>query len=67
MLPAAMFAGVELIPVSERGDKVEHTEDEIRLYGRQIIDIDIDGEDRDLRWLAKQGLEAPMPKDWKIY
>ena len=59
--------GLELIPVSERGGNVEHTEAEIRLYGKQIIDIDIDGEDRDLRWLAKRALEAPIPKDWKIY
>lgn len=59
------FAGVELIPVSERG-KVEHTEDEIKLYGK-ILDLDIEGQDRDLKWIAKQGLEAPIPKDWKIY
>lgn len=34
---------VDLIPVSERA-KVEHTEDEIKLYG-QIINLDLDGED----------------------
>ena len=62
-----MLPGLELVPVSERGGKVEHTEDEIRLYGRQIIDIDIDGDDRDLKWLAKHALEAPIPKDWKAY
>jgi len=51
--------------VSERG-RVEHTEDEIKLYGH-IINLDLDGDDLDLWWLAKQGLEAPIPKDWRAY
>lgn len=56
---------MDLVPVSERG-KVEHTEDEIKLYGH-IIDLDLDGEDQDLWWIAKQGLEAPIPRDWRAY
>ncbi len=56
---------VDLIPISERG-KVEHTEDEIKLYG-QIINLDLEGEDQDLWWIAKQGLEAPIPRDWRAY
>lgn len=59
---------LELIPVSERGrGAVEHTEDEINMYGRQLLELNLEGEDRDLRWIAKQGLEAPVPKDWKAY
>lgn len=57
---------MELIPISER-ERVEHTEDEINMYGKVILELDIDGKDKDLAWLAKQGLEAPIPKDWKIY
>ena len=42
---------VDLVPISERG-KIEHTEDEIKLYG-QIINLDLEGEDQDLWWIAK--------------
>jgi hypothetical protein len=39
--------------MTEKEDKenAENTEDEIKLYG-QLIGLDIDGPDKDLKWIA---------------
>ena len=36
------------------------------MYG-QAMNLDLDGDDHDLWWLAKHALDAPVPKDWIAY
>lgn len=38
-------------------------QDEVREYAKWLgMDLD---EDRDLFWIAKEGLKAPLPENWK--
>ena len=46
--------------------QIEHTEDEVRMFG-QAMNLDLDGEDQDLWWLAKHALDAPIPREWVAY
>jgi hypothetical protein len=65
MMPGQQQVAVNLIPLPERSN-IENTEDAVRMYG-QAMNLDLDGDDHDLWWLAKHALDAPVPKDWIAY
>lgn len=46
-------------------NNVNPTFEDIVNYG-YLIDIDLLGTDKDIYWVAKMGIETPLPRDWEI-
>ena len=57
--------GAENIVLEEEMDEnYEPTEQEILEYA-EWLGMDLKGKDKDLEWIAKEGLKAPLPAPWK--
>ncbi|XP_022100081.1 centrosomal protein of 164 kDa-like [Acanthaster planci] len=55
--------GDQLILEEDYDENYQATEEEILEYA-QVIGIDVDKE-KDLMWIAREGISAPLPSDWK--
>ena len=56
-------AGDSIILEEEIDPNYEPTEDEVIEYAKWL-GMDLDG-DKDLWWIAREGLKAPLPENWK--
>ncbi|XP_054650660.1 centrosomal protein of 164 kDa-like isoform X2 [Dunckerocampus dactyliophorus] len=62
-MAAPMLIGNQLILEEDFDENYIPSEQEIRKYANEI-GIDVDNE-ADLMWLAKEGIVAPLPPEWK--
>ncbi|XP_070534943.1 centrosomal protein of 164 kDa-like [Ptychodera flava] len=58
-----MMMGDQLILEEDYDEHYQPTEEEIREYA-QVIGIEVDREPH-LMWIAREGINAPLPQDWK--
>nr|XP_057936527.1 centrosomal protein of 164 kDa-like isoform X4 [Doryrhamphus excisus] len=63
IMAAPMLIGNQLILEEDFDENYIPSEQEIRKYAKEI-GIDVDNE-TDLMWLAKEGIVAPLPPEWK--
>eukprot|EP00347_Sterkiella_histriomuscorum_P000902 403374084 len=55
----------ELVPISQR-EKIIPTEEEIIVYG-QVIGLDLQNQDKHLRWISKYAIVADLPIQWRVF
>ncbi|XP_033641266.1 centrosomal protein of 164 kDa-like [Asterias rubens] len=56
--------GDQIILEEDYDENYLATEEEIIEYA-QVIGIDVENEREDLMWIAREGISAPLPNDWK--
>ncbi|XP_078675227.1 uncharacterized protein LOC144913037 isoform X3 [Branchiostoma floridae x Branchiostoma belcheri] len=59
-----MMINDQLILEEEYDETYEPTEEEIREYALEVLGLQLP-KDQDLLWIAREGINAPLPDDWK--
>ncbi|CAH1262604.1 CEP164 [Branchiostoma lanceolatum] len=59
-----MMINDQLILEEEYDETYEPTEDEIREYALEVLGLQLP-KDQNLLWIAREGINAPLPDDWK--
>ncbi|XP_078590652.1 uncharacterized protein LOC144870427 isoform X1 [Branchiostoma floridae x Branchiostoma japonicum] len=59
-----MMINDQLILEEEYDETYEPTEEEIREYALEVLGLQLP-KDQDLLWVAREGINAPLPDDWK--